>query len=71
LRVDWLEYRGPAGGRITFTPGSSPVIDGKALTTASFSAPGQYVVRGFANNGSLTAPADVTLTVSPSSGGVR
>jgi hypothetical protein len=71
LRVDWLEYRGPAGGRITFTPGSSPVIDGKALTTASFSAPGQYVVRGFANNGSLTTPADVTLTVNPTPGGGR
>src|SRR5579864_2864603 len=67
LRVDWLEYRGPAGGRITFTPRTSPVIDGKALTTASFSAPGQYVVRGFANNGSLTTPADVTLTVNPAS----
>ena len=71
LHVDWLEYRGPAGGRITFMPGSSPVVDGKAVTTASFSAPGQYVVRGFANNGSLTTPADVALTVSPSSGGVR
>jgi hypothetical protein len=67
LRVDWLEYRGPVGGRVTFTPKSSPVIDGKAFTTATFSAPGQYLVRGFANNGSLTTPADVTLTVNPAS----
>ena len=63
LRVDWLQYRGPVGGRVTFTPPSSPVAAGKATTTASFSAPGQYVVRGFANDGALTTSGDIKVTV--------
>jgi hypothetical protein len=63
LRVDWLQYRGPAGGRVTFTPPSSPVAAGKATTTASFSAPGQYVVRAFANDGALTTSGDIKVTV--------
>ena len=63
LRVDWLQYRGPVGGRVTFTPASSPVVDGKASATASFSAPGLYVVRGFANDGALTTSGDIKVTV--------
>jgi hypothetical protein len=63
LRVDWLQYRGPVGGRVTFAPASSPVVTGKATTTASFSAPGQYVVRGFANDGALTTSGDIKVTV--------
>lgn len=67
LSVDWLQYRGPVGGRVTFTPKNSPVVDGKALTTASFSAPGTYMLRGFATDGALSTPADVTVTVNPAS----
>jgi hypothetical protein len=70
LRVDWLQYRGPVGGRVTFAPASSPVVAGKATTTASFSAPGQYVVRGFANDGALTTSGDIKVivtTAAPSS----
>lgn len=63
LRVDWLQYRGPVGGRVTFTPASSPVVTGKATTTASFSAPGQYSVRGFANDGALMTSVDIKVTV--------
>ena len=67
LRVDWVQYRGPVGGRVTFNPATTPVADGNASTTASFSLPGRYVVRAFANDGAVTTPADITVVVSPSS----
>lgn len=67
LRVDWLQYRGPVGGRAVFTPADSPVSAGKAVTTATFSAPGRYVLRAFGNDGELTGTADVIVTVTPSS----
>ena len=66
LRVEWVKYRGPVGGRIQFTPDTSPVVEGKATTTASFTVPGQYVVRAYANDGAVTTPADVAFTVLPS-----
>jgi hypothetical protein len=67
LTVDWIKYRGPVGGRVTFTPKSSPIVDGKALTTASFSVPGAYTLRGFATDGAVSTPADVTVTVNTGS----
>lgn len=67
LRVDWLQYRGPVGGRAAFKPARVPVADGKAVTTVSFSAPGRYVLRAFANDGELTTPTDVIVTVGPAS----
>ena len=67
LRVDWLQYRGPVGGRAVFTPAESPVSAGRAVTTATFSAPGQYVLRAFGNDGELRGTADVIVTVTPSS----
>jgi hypothetical protein len=65
LRVNWIMYRGPAGAKVKFTPDKSPVTDGKASTTATFSLPGQYVVRGYADDGAVTTPADIAVTVSP------
>jgi hypothetical protein len=63
LRVEWVQYRGPAGGRITFLPATTPVADDKASTTATFSMPGRYTVRAFANDGGVTTPADFTVIV--------
>ena len=63
LRVEWLQYRGPAGGRASFEPPIATVADGKASTTASFSMPGRYIVRAFLNDGAVTTPADFTITV--------
>jgi hypothetical protein len=65
LRVNWVMYRGPAGATVTFAPDVSPVADGKAETAARFSRPGQYVVRAYADDGAVTAPADITVTVAP------
>jgi hypothetical protein len=64
LRVTWVMYRGPAGATVRFAPERSPVADGKAVTTATFSLPGPYVVRGYADDGAVTAPADLSVTVS-------
>jgi hypothetical protein len=66
LRVNWVLYRGPVGAAVTFAPDKSPVTDGKAVTTASFSLPGQYVVRGYADDGAVTARADIAVMVHPS-----
>jgi hypothetical protein len=64
VSVRWIHYRGPAGVR--FGPGASasgydkPVT---AATRASFKAPGVYVLRAVASDGSLEAFHDVTVTV--------
>jgi hypothetical protein len=51
LHVVWSKYRGP--GVITFAGEDSPVKDGKAITTATFSQPGTYVVQVLADDGSV------------------
>jgi len=51
LAIAWSKYRGP--GDVTFEP-AKPQIDtaagGKAVTTATFSAPGDYILRVQAND---------------------
>jgi len=75
LRVAWLQWRGP--GKVTFDPWYMEGIDdhmpgwappplppdGTVVTTASFSAPGTYVLRALADDGYLSTPLDVTVTV--------
>jgi hypothetical protein len=39
------------------------VADGKAQTTVRFTRPGTYVLRGYADDGVLLTPVDVTVTV--------
>jgi hypothetical protein len=56
-------YRGPERATVRFAPDRSIVADGKAVTTATFSLPGEYVVRGYADDGAVTAPADISVTV--------
>ena len=60
-RIEWLQFRGPVGGRVMFEPSTPVVADGKAVATVSFNMPGTYVVRGFAAEGA--PPTDVTLNV--------
>jgi hypothetical protein len=62
LAVTWTHWRGP--GTITFAPRSMPVKDGKATTTATFSEPGTYVVRAYADDGVWVEGVDVTVVVS-------
>ena len=65
LRVNWIMFRGPVSGAVTFAPERSPVTEGKAVTAARFSLPGQYVVRGYADDGAVTTPADIVVNVAP------
>ena len=62
LTVSWMQVRGPA--KVIFdAAGPNAVAEGIAATTARFSAPGTYVLRGTANDGSLSTKSDVTVTV--------
>jgi hypothetical protein len=55
LTVRWRKYRGPQGGRVTFDPPTATLADGKSTTTAGFSEPGEYVIQGVVDDGSLFA----------------
>ena len=50
VTISWSKYRGP--GTVTFDNAKPAVekADGKATTTASFSAPGDYILRAQAND---------------------
>src|SRR5579862_5464589 len=76
LGVTWVWYRG-GPGTVTFVPTRVPVarapspatpakaepVSGKATTTVTFGQPGTYQLRGYADDGILTAPVDVIVTV--------
>jgi len=61
LAVSWIVWRGPAS--VTFDPRSVPVKDGRAVMTATFTKPGEYVLRARANDGMLSAQQDIKVTV--------
>ena len=63
LALTWLHYRGP--GKVTFEPMITPLnkLGGEARTQARFSQPGTYVLRAVADDGMLTTPVTVTVTV--------
>ena len=46
----WGKYRGP--GAVVFDPASAKVVDGRAVTTASFGVPGEYVLQVVVDDGS-------------------
>jgi len=52
LAIVWSLFRGP--GQVTFANARPDIdkADGKATTTATFSAPGEYVLRAQANDSS-------------------
>jgi hypothetical protein len=61
LNVTFTVWRGASS--VKFEPQSVLVKDGKAITQATFSAPGTYVIRAFADDGVLLEGGDVTVTV--------
>jgi hypothetical protein len=65
LGVTWVIHRRSAPGTVTFAPQRVAVADGKASTTVTFSAPGTYTLRGYADDGVLLSSADVVVTVQP------
>jgi hypothetical protein len=72
LTLEWQKYRGE--GTVTFTENNPPVTDGRAATSALFSAPGAYMLQAIARDGALdssalccwtTAVTKVTVTEAP------
>jgi hypothetical protein len=61
LSVAWRVWRGP--GAVTFEPATLPVKDGQAATTATFSKPGEYVLRAIANDSAATTVQDIKVVV--------
>lgn len=47
VNATWLKHQGPVGGNVTFTPATTRIDSGEGETrvTATFSAPGQYLLR--------------------------
>lgn len=62
LGVIWVVYRGDAKA-VAFEPRKVPVVDGKASTKVTFSAPGAYTLRAYADDGIFVAAADVVVAV--------
>jgi hypothetical protein len=53
LVQSWHHHRGPAGGEVKFSEQRPKIGDGgKSSTTATFSAPGEYILRAQANDSS-------------------
>jgi hypothetical protein len=50
MTVLWAKYRGP--GDVVFSAERAKLVDGRAATTATFSAPGEYVVQAVVDDGS-------------------
>jgi hypothetical protein len=64
LQVTWLVWRGPAA--VTFNPPVAGADQGKALVTATFTAPGDYILRARATDGAATTARDVKVVVTSS-----
>lgn len=64
LGVTWIVYRGGPGA-VSIEPMHVPVESksGRATTQATFSRPGVYVLRAYADDGIFVTPQDVTVTV--------
>lgn len=50
MTVIWGKYRGP--GAVTINPVQARIVDGKAVASAAFSEPGEYVLQAVVDDGS-------------------
>jgi len=62
LQVEWFVWRGPAG--VTFTPPAANADQGQAVVTATFSRPGEYVLRARATDTQASTVRDTKVVVS-------
>ena len=60
--VSWIVWRGP--GEVRFEPRYAQPKDGTAQTQATFSLPGEYVLRATADDGAAATHSQVTIKVS-------
>jgi len=65
LGTIWVLHRRSGKGTVTFEPKKAAVLDDQTVTTARFSEPGTYVLRGYADDGILLDYLDVSVTVTP------
>jgi hypothetical protein len=64
MTMTWLQYSGPAKVVLEHTP--LPVINGRAVTTATFTAPGTYRLVGSASDaGRLSTKVILNISVAP------
>jgi hypothetical protein len=61
LTVSWIVWRGPA--EVSFEPVWAQPTDGRTTTTATFTKPGEYVLRAAAGDGQRTTTDMVTVIV--------
>ncbi len=59
--VSYIVWRGPAA--VKTEPIFATITDGKAVTTATFTQPGEYVLRAHATDGQLSTDQDVKVAV--------
>ena len=62
LGVTWIVYRGTTEG-VVFDRQRVAVKDGRVESAITFGHPGTYVIRGYADDGVLITPVDLTVTV--------
>jgi hypothetical protein len=63
LGVIWVVHRRSTAAPVKFVPMKSAVVDGKASTTVTFTEPGNYTVRAYADDGILLDELDINITV--------
>lgn len=61
LQATWSVWRGPAG--VTFDPPASSADEGKAVASARFTKPGEYVLRARVTDGAAYTLQDVKVVV--------
>lgn len=61
LSVSYMIWRAPA--TVEFEPYHAAVKDGKAVTSATFTTPGVYVLKARATDRALTTDKEITITV--------
>jgi hypothetical protein len=61
LAVTWMVWRGPAD--VTFNPRRARAAEGKAVTTATFTKPGEYVLRATGTDGQKSVDGQIKIAV--------
>jgi hypothetical protein len=62
LQVEWFVWRGPTA--VSFTPPAASADEGQAVVTATFSEPGEYVLRARATDTLASTVKDISVVVS-------
>jgi hypothetical protein len=61
LQVSWFVWRGP--GAVTFAPPAASADEGKAVFSATFTRPGEYVLRARATDTAASTLQDIKVVV--------